>query len=145
MHQTVYPIDASVDGTPRLKLAVENHYSQDLDRKDSTRVNHRIPLSTSEPDLSIANDSRPTVIITNGKHWTIENSNHHKENDTDRKKQTDDGNNLIVAKSRRQLFFADETGGALVEMTYSNRTHYGKQVGPGAIQSIRKDGCCAVQ
>ncbi|GMF16441.1 unnamed protein product [Phytophthora fragariaefolia] len=50
-----------------------------------------------------------------------------------------------VVKTGRQLTFADETGGTLVEMNYSNRTHYSKQAGPGTVQGVSKGGCCVIQ
>ncbi|KAJ8561723.1 hypothetical protein ON010_g7959 [Phytophthora cinnamomi] len=50
-----------------------------------------------------------------------------------------------VAKTGRLLTFADETGGSLVEMNYSNRTHYSKQAGPGTVQGVPKGGCCVIQ
>ncbi|KAL4161278.1 hypothetical protein PRNP1_001833 [Phytophthora ramorum] len=55
------------------------------------------------------------------------------------------GNEYNTTKTGRQLTFADETGGALVEMSYSNRTHYSKQAGPGMVQGVPKGGCCVVQ
>ncbi|KAG1692364.1 hypothetical protein DVH05_025531 [Phytophthora capsici] len=55
------------------------------------------------------------------------------------------GNDYSAAKTGRLLTFADETGGNLVEMSYSNRTHYSKQAGPGAMQGVPKGGCCAIQ
>ncbi|GMF16238.1 unnamed protein product [Phytophthora lilii] len=55
------------------------------------------------------------------------------------------GNEFNVVKTGRQLTFADETGGTLVEMNYSNRTHYSKQAGPGTVQGVPKGGCCVVQ
>lgn len=55
------------------------------------------------------------------------------------------GNEYTVTKTGRQLTFADETGGALVEMNYSNRTHYSKQAGPGTVQGVPKGGCCVIQ
>ncbi|KAE9047942.1 hypothetical protein PR003_g878 [Phytophthora rubi] len=55
------------------------------------------------------------------------------------------GAEFSVTRTGRQLTFADETGGALVEMNYSNRTHYSKQAGPGTVQGVPKGGCCAIQ
>ncbi|KAJ0405432.1 hypothetical protein P43SY_005051 [Pythium insidiosum] len=37
------------------------------------------------------------------------------------------------AKSGRRLVFADENGGVLAEISYSNRTHYSKQAGSGPL------------
>ncbi|KAK1934665.1 hypothetical protein P3T76_011274 [Phytophthora citrophthora] len=55
------------------------------------------------------------------------------------------GNDYSAAKTGRMLTFADETGGNLVEMSYSSRTHYSKQAGPGAVQGVPKGGCCVIQ
>ncbi|KAG7391726.1 hypothetical protein PHYPSEUDO_003801 [Phytophthora pseudosyringae] len=55
------------------------------------------------------------------------------------------GNETNAGKTGRQLTFADETGGTLVEMSYSHRTHYSKQAGPGAVQGVPKGGCCVIQ
>ncbi|RLN87748.1 hypothetical protein BBJ28_00005458 [Nothophytophthora sp. Chile5] len=49
----------------------------------------------------------------------------------------------LTKASSRLLTFADETGGALVETIYSNRTHYSKQAGPGTAPGPRA-GCCTL-
>lgn len=43
----------------------------------------------------------------------------------------------------RRLTFADETGGALAEVNYSNRTHYSKQTGPSALGGTGR-ACCVI-
>lgn len=43
----------------------------------------------------------------------------------------------------RRLTFADETGGMLAEVSYSNRTHYSKQTGPGALGGAGR-ACCVI-
>lgn len=43
----------------------------------------------------------------------------------------------------RRLTFADETGGTLAEVSYSNRTHYSKQTGPSALGGTDR-ACCAI-
>lgn len=48
------------------------------------------------------------------------------------------------AKTGRQLTFADETGEALAEINYSNRTHYSKQPPPGAAAGPAR-ACCVIQ
>lgn len=47
------------------------------------------------------------------------------------------------AQGGRRLTFADETGGALAEVNYSNRTHYSKQTGPSALGGTGR-ACCAI-
>lgn len=46
-------------------------------------------------------------------------------------------------KPGRRLTFADETGGVLVEISYSNKTHYSKQAGPSAIGGTGR-ACCVI-
>lgn len=48
-----------------------------------------------------------------------------------------------TTKSGRQLVFADEVGGALAEINYSNRTHYSKQAGSGSLTGPGR-ACCAL-
>ncbi|KAF1334108.1 hypothetical protein FI667_g1914, partial [Globisporangium splendens] len=43
----------------------------------------------------------------------------------------------------RRLTFADETGGTLAEINYSNKTHYSKQTGPGSLGDTGR-ACCAI-
>lgn len=43
----------------------------------------------------------------------------------------------------RRLTFADETGGTLAEVNYSNRTHYSKQTGPSALGGTDR-ACCVI-
>ncbi|GLE05506.1 hypothetical protein PINS_up014529 [Pythium insidiosum] len=47
------------------------------------------------------------------------------------------------AKSGRRLVFADESGGVLAEISYSNRTHYSKQSGSGQLPGGGR-GCCVI-
>lgn len=49
-----------------------------------------------------------------------------------------------AGKTGRQLTFADESGGALAEISYSNRTHYSKQPPPGAAVGPSR-ACCVIQ
>jgi hypothetical protein len=49
-----------------------------------------------------------------------------------------------AGKTGRQLTFADEAGGALAEISYSNRTHYSKQLPPGAAVGPGR-ACCVIQ
>lgn len=44
---------------------------------------------------------------------------------------------------KRRLTFADETGGALAEVSYSTRTHYSKQTGPSALGGTGR-ACCVI-
>lgn len=48
-----------------------------------------------------------------------------------------------TTKSGRQLVFADEVGGTLAEINYSNRTHYSKQAGSGSLTGPGRT-CCAI-
>lgn len=43
----------------------------------------------------------------------------------------------------RRLTFADETGGVLAEVSYSNRTHYSKQAGPSTLGGAGR-ACCTI-
>lgn len=143
MRQSVYPI-ASADGKSRSKLAGEN----DQGSEGSVNTNYQIPsFRPKHINFSAANGPRPSLVFTESKHTTIKNNGQHVKDSFDdtAKVFPGCGNSIHVDKSERRLVFADETGGMLAEMTYSYRTHYSKQTGPGPIQSVPKDGCCVVQ
>ncbi|EEY53143.1 uncharacterized protein PITG_06770 [Phytophthora infestans T30-4] len=127
MRQAVHPMETSGDGEIRHKLHLEDDDWQDA-----------------------ANSFRgPSLVMMNG---TLDSSAHELEEDELEgtaaglaSPKFGGGNSSNVIKTGRLLTFADETGGSLVEMTYSNRTHYSKQAGPGAVQGVTKGGCCVVQ
>ncbi|TMW65957.1 hypothetical protein Poli38472_003722 [Pythium oligandrum] len=48
-----------------------------------------------------------------------------------------------TGKVARRLTFADEAGGALAEVNYSNRTHYSKQTSQSALPGTGR-ACCVI-
>lgn len=51
--------------------------------------------------------------------------------------------NSGVLQQRRKLTFADENGGELAEISYSNRTHYSKQSSTSSLPGVGR-GCCVI-
>ncbi|EGZ25429.1 hypothetical protein PHYSODRAFT_482700 [Phytophthora sojae] len=124
MRQSVHPMEANADGDKRRKLGMEDDDWQDLATENSSEsVN-----GTSDPNAHEFEDDdiEGAAEVLHAAPQT-------------------GGNEYTVTKTGRQLTFADETGGALVEMNYSNRTHYSKQAGPGTVQGVPKGGCCVIQ
>lgn len=147
MRQAVHPMETSGDGEIRHKLHLEDDDWQDA--ANSFRGPSLGPDLTTAPDFMTADGPSPPPVMMNG---TLDSSAH--ELEEDELEGTAAGlaspkfggcNSSNVTKTGRLLTFADETGGSLVEMTYSNRTHYSKQAGPGAVQGVTKGGCCVVQ
>ncbi|KAF1781207.1 hypothetical protein JG687_00005252 [Phytophthora cactorum] len=146
-------MEASGDGDKRPKLAMEDDDWQDTE--NSYRGPSLGPDPTTAPDFMTTDGPTPPQLIRNNNstmNGTLDSNDHEIEDDDLEgtaevlsPPQAGGGNDSNVAKTGRLLTFADETGGSLVEMTYSNRTHYSKQAGPGAVQGVSKGGCCVVQ
>ncbi|POM73178.1 Hypothetical protein PHPALM_9999 [Phytophthora palmivora] len=125
MRQSVHPMEANSDGEKR-KLGVEDDDWQDVAMENASQS-------------VVTRNSNPKV-ETNFEEDELEGAA-----EVLSPPQSGGGNDFSAVKTGRLLTFADETGGSLVEMNYSNRTHYSKQAGPGAIQGVQKGGCCVIQ
>ncbi|OWZ06809.1 hypothetical protein PHMEG_00020889 [Phytophthora megakarya] len=118
MRQSVHPMETNSDGD-KGNIGVEDDDWQDVAAENSSQSDEQeaaVHREIIEDELDGGADVRTTQ-----------------------------SGELSATKSGRLLTFADETGGSLVEMNYSNRTHYSKQAGPGAVQGVQRGGCCVIQ
>ncbi|KAL3656326.1 hypothetical protein V7S43_018818 [Phytophthora oleae] len=168
MRQSVHPMEANADGEKRQKLGTEDDEWQDVATENSSEsvqpetTGYRGGPSfgldpTTAPDFltqdlsdGATGQGRNNTLKMNG--TSAANGHELDEDDLDGAAEVlsppqggGGGNDFSVAKTGRLLTFADETGGNLVEMSYSNRTHYSKQAGPGTVQGAPKGGCCVIQ
>eukprot|EP00644_Phytophthora_capsici_P015558 jgi/Phyca11/127512/e_gw1.70.173.1 len=127
MRPSVHPMDVNADGENRPKIGVEDDEWQEVATENSSntvKLNGTSIANEHELDEDNLDGAAEVPVPPQG---------------------GGAGNDYSAAKTGRLLTFADETGGNLVEMSYSNRTHYSKQAGPGAMQGVPKGGCCAIQ
>ncbi|KUF89040.1 hypothetical protein AM587_10014459 [Phytophthora nicotianae] len=150
-------MEASGDGDQRHKLGMEDDDWQDTE--NSYRGPTLGPDPTTAPDFMTTDGptppARPPLVARNESptmNGRLDTNGQELEEDELEgtaavllSSQVNGGSDSNAAKAGRLLTFADETGGSLVEMTYSNRTHYSKQAGPGAVQGVPKGSCCVVQ
>jgi hypothetical protein len=171
MRQSVHPMEATADGEKRNKLedddwqelATENSSESVQPETTDHARGYRGPSfgddPTTAPDFGDSPDdapppvARPSLVTRSSNlkvNGTSDAKGHEFEDDIEGGAEVlppaqVGGAEVSTTKIGRLLTFGDETGGALVEMNYSNRTHYSKQAGPGAVQGAPKGGCCVIQ